>query len=581
MRRYWWLVALAIVTCASAAGAQTTAAKSAPPPVEKAQWLERANLITAAIQEDAQQLPPDLQIILPGRLAGIWRDVDPKRAQAWLNEADSKLAPPTEQESASDRKARLQAVSALLPDLNRSDPQRADRMLDSVISDVMQKNAGNPRGPGYSPEANWLGLSLERAVMDTAEKDPQRAFALAQRIVQLRDGNGILSAYFNLQSADPQRADQFATEALQAARTNYDPFMFFALAQMAAPMHPDMDVPESLKSQILQALASGMLRVPQGPAEKASICRLASPVTMAMKKFPPAQQPQLQAAVDNCKAADAEARRNVKQMESFADDRPARELLSQAADAGDAQSRADLKMRAAEQAQHAGEYLRALDILTSLAPEEREARPAWESRWDMIAGQAIRDRYKAHDLQAIQNIIGQAPDTQRASLMMSASALAYIAKDDGYGLAMLTQARRELEKNPVSDNYNPYLRLLISYSAHVPEEAASVLRLTVEGINNFKVPEGAKIRPAEPGWRLQEISLPAALLDSDPQMVSAAISELKSPQARVAMRLGLLHACLGRYTATNKPPSQPAAPAKPKPKPDPKPASKTAIMEKK
>jgi hypothetical protein len=45
-------------TLTTAALSQT--ANPAPTPTEKAQWLARANLITASIQEDANNLPPDL-----------------------------------------------------------------------------------------------------------------------------------------------------------------------------------------------------------------------------------------------------------------------------------------------------------------------------------------------------------------------------------------------------------------------------------------------------------------------------------------------------------------------------------------
>jgi hypothetical protein len=304
-----------------------------------------------------------------------------------------------------------------------------------------------------------------------------------------------------------------------------------------------------LSKQALDLLATGMLRVPQNPSEKASICELAMPVTMAMRKFPPAQQAQLQAAVDNCKATDAPTRRNVAAAESYADNRPASELLAQAADTSDARSRAHLKLTAAQEAESAGEYQRALDILAGLTPEERDAQPIWSSRWRMIAMKATRNSYKAHDLQTIQNVLAEAPGDLRASLMVDISFLAYAAKDEGYGLTMLTQARRELEKNPVTDNYMPYLSLLNAYAARLPEEGAQVLRLAVDGINNFKVPEGAKMRPVDFGWQLRPVHLPAALLDSDPQMVSAAVSELKTPQARIAMRLGLLQACLQRYQA--------------------------------
>jgi len=574
------------VTLATAAVSQT--ASPAPTPAEKAQWLERANLITAAIQEDANNLPPDLQFVLPGRLGELWRSVDPKRAQAWMDQALAKISTLPETESAEQRKARLEAASAWLPGLNQSDAASADRVLDSLIVDVQRNNAGNPGGWQYSNDAAMLGMSVEQAIGDSAQQDPQRAFQLAQRIIQLREGNNVLGVYMNLRSADPQLADRFALDALEAARNNnYDVVFFFALAQLAAPLAnvPEiMHAPEAVRSQILEALAAGMLRPVQNAADKASICDLAMPVTIAMKKFPPEQQGPLRAAVDNCTATNPQTRRMVGDMEARTRDSASADLLAQAADTNDARSRASLKQEAARRAEREKDFLRALDIWESFTTEERDAFPLWQSMWRHAVGQALTTSYRAHDLTGVQQLIARAPDNMRPALILQAANLGFSSKDAGYGITMLTQAHRELEKNPVTDDYRVYLNLLMLYTAHVSEEAPAALRLAVKGINDFKIPENAKVKPFEPGSRLGPITVPAGLLDSDPQMVSAAVSELKSPQARVAMRLGLLQACLQRYQGSAQPPAPKTdskTPAAPTLKTDAKPAAKPEAEQKK
>jgi hypothetical protein len=525
---------------------------------------------------------------LPGRLGELWRSVDPKRAQAWLDQALAKISTPPETESAEQRKARLEAATAWLPGLDQSDPASADRVLDSLIADVQRSNAANPGGWQYSQDAALLGMSVEQAIGESAQQDPQRAFQLAQRIIQLREGNSVLPAYMTLRSADPQLADRFALDALEAARNNnYDRDFFYALAQLAAPrtqLPEKMRAPEALGAQILQTLAAGMLRPAQNAAERKSICDLAMPVTIAMKKFPPEQQGPLRAAVDNCKAANPQTKRTVGDMEARTRDSAPAELLAQAADTNDARSRASLKQEAARRAEREKDFLRALDIWESFTPEERDMFPQWQSMWRYVAGQAMTASYRAHDLAGVQQLIARAPDNLRPGLILQAANLGFSSKDAAYGVTMLTQAQRELEKNPVTDDYRLYLNLLTLYTAHVSEEAPAALRLAVKGINDFKIPENEKIKPFEPGWRLEPITVPAGLLDSDPQMVAAAVSELKSPQARVAMRLGLLQACLQRYQGPAKPPapkSDSKTPAPPTLKTGAKPAAKPAAEEKK
>jgi hypothetical protein len=373
----------------------------------------------------------------------------------------------------------------------------------------------------------------------------------------------------NLAAADARLANRFATDALQAAvGKNYNEFLLFGLAQLLSPNLPqDARPSEPVAAAIQQALAAGMLRPAQNAADQKAICDLAAPVTTVMKKFSPEQQGLLQAAVENCKRMSPANTRNVNDVETRNRDSAAAELLKEAADTADAHPRAMLKQQAARRAMREKDYARALEIYDSFTPEERKAYPTW--RWERggAAQVALEAWYKAHDLQAVQQVIARAPDNERASLTLNAASLGFLSKDPSYGLVMLTQARRELEKNPVTDNHRVYMELLRLYARNAPEEAVSVLRLVVSGINSFKEPENARVRWMPPGWKLQPIGLPAAVLDSDPEMAAAAIAEIKSPQARIAMRLGLLQACLQRY-------QQPTTPATPARKTESKPKSK-------
>lgn len=577
------LVLMIAVAAAAVAQSSTPA-----PPIDKAQWLERANLITAAIQEDASNLPPDIQFILPGRLGEMWDKIDAKRAQAWMDQAIAKISNPPPTESAEQRKARLEAATAWWPGLNKTDPAAADRVLDSMISEVQRNNSADPEGWWNSNEASFLGSAVDSAVLTVAREDPQRAFQLAEKLLQLRAAFSVTAAYLDLKAFDAQLADRFGLEAVQAARdNNYDRDSFYALAQLVAPLvnRPEnLRASEAVSAQILQTLAAGMLRPVQNAADQKSICDLAMPVTTAMKKFPPEQQGLLRAAVDKCKGLNPQINRNVTYLEARTRDAAPGELLNQAAETSDARSRASLKEEAARQAEREKDYLRAFEIMESFTAEERDAWVMWSRTLQLEAQQAIAAFYRAHDLQGVQQLIARVPDNQRARMMLHAADLGFRSKDPAYGITMLTQARRELEKNPVTDDYYLYLSLLYSYAHEVPEESTSVLRLAVKGLNDFKVPEKAKIKPLEPGWRLNPIMMPPTLLDSDPQMVSAAIAEVKSPQARIAMRLGLLQACLQRYQGPAKPPARKAdskPPAPPAPKEDAKPPSKPAAEEEK
>jgi len=555
-------IAFVVLTGACLVVAQNKSA--APAASDREQWLERAKFITRAIEEDTQSLAPNMQALLAGRLAELWRTPDPARSKAWLDASVSKLTAVPEQESTNDRQTRLETSYALLTSLNKTDPSAADRMLDSLISGL-KPGIVNPPGTKLDPETFNLGVQIQRLLHESAaEHDLDRTAALAHRIIDLKDGNGVVRAFYDLQQLDPMRADQFAGDALRVATRDHNWFLMVGLTQILMTEPGDQAPSEQLSNAILNELASGMLRVPENADDRTRICQLASSVAHVIDKYPVERQAALRTAVEGCKGSSPMNSRNIRRSEALAKTGTPRELMEEAKNTDDDFSRAQLKLKAAREAQASKDYLRALDIIKSLTPEERDAAPDWPTFWMIAATEGIHSRYQAHDPQAIERIIADAPDEQRVSMMLTAAMAAHEAKDVAYSQMMLTEARRNLEKYPVTTQYQVYLTLLSSYGKVLPSETASVLPLVVEGINNFKPGDKARMRPAEPGWHLQMTLLPDALLDADPQMVWGSISEIKLSPARAAMRLGLLQACLRRYSAPqkNNPPERPAKPLK-------------------
>jgi hypothetical protein len=114
------------------------AAAQQPPAAapDAALLLERANLLTSEIQQDAPKLDPEQQIILPSRLAEVWAKADPKRAAAWREEALAAITNIPQQETEEQRRRRITAATAMLDSVVTTDTAATNRLVDSMISSV-------------------------------------------------------------------------------------------------------------------------------------------------------------------------------------------------------------------------------------------------------------------------------------------------------------------------------------------------------------------------------------------------------------------------------------------------------------
>jgi hypothetical protein len=545
--------------------APTATATPAPTAVEKAQWLERANLITAAIQEDASNLPPNLQFVLPGRLGEAWRSVDPKRAQAWLEESVARVTTGSLTETKEEHRARMDAAVAFIRDWSGSNPDLADRLLDSLIAQLPPSSSANMAA---RQDRQRIGNSISMALAQPG--GPDRIFSLGERAIKAGSGMPLPSAYLSLSSQAPGRASQLADEWVRAARENgFDVGLLLGLTNLlrasAANVGHLQKIPEALQAQILQTLFDGLMRVPQTAEDQKNICQLAWMVSPLIGSYEAAQQGPLRVAVDACVKSDPLVANSVRSSETFHQGGTSEELLKQADDTADVHARVGLKMVAADNAANAGDFPRALDIVDGFSKDER-ADTDWPNLWHSVGFRAIRALYDKHDLQGIQQVIARAPDQVRAMLTLQAAGYGLAKKDTAYGLMMAAQAAHDLDKSPVTTDYRPYETLMAVYGRNIPDQALLALRMAVNGINNFKPePDEAKVRIRPLGANLTPESIPSGLLDADPPAVEAAIAGLKSPQARTSFRLGLLKGCLARYQG----PAQPPAPKKESKPPSP------------
>ncbi len=224
------------------------------------------------------------------------------------------------------------------------------------------------------------------------------------------------------------------------------------------------------------------------------------------------------------------------------------------------EQRAWYKGVAAEQARGQNDPVRALSILDSLTPEEREWVPDWLNDYWIYGMEAMKQLHKDNDSQRIQRLIDRSPDSLRAQMVLDLVAAPDVRKDKPYATSMLLEARRVLEKVP-TDNPMTYLQMCNFYSDFLPTEAPQAFGFAVEQLNHIDYPDFEKERKkakevgeerplfrwAKPGEGIQPIEINGAILDEDEPYVTAAIKSVRDPETRIGFRITFLRYSLKRY----------------------------------
>jgi hypothetical protein len=519
-------------------------------------WHDRAERFTSASLEDEWAIGA-MQEVLHARLAEAWWKTDPVRAHAWLHEAVINVTLEQKNEPEDRRKQRIKAVEIIFRVCERLKMnQYSKQLLDYLMAEAI-KQGPYPGTQHYSGE---VASAIREAATQAGQNDPSRAAELGNQLVKLHSGDTILQTLDMIRYKDEQAANRLYTNALTTAATSSDYPMAFSLMQYPFPFHPfpGPDVSASVKTFSIDTLGSLLSQPLNSPDQQKSFCQGAPLLAQHMLPYlPPAQQGVVQASVQTCKADTPE---DEDQHDDLADCDTADSCLKLAETVTTAERRARLKSYAANRARDEKNPMRSLAILDSLTDEEREWIPEWTNDYWLYGTEAMEQLYKIHDSQSIQRLIDRAPDQLRAQMIISLVEQREVRDDKPYATAMVTEARRVLEKFP-TDNPSTYLETMNFYSDLLPQEAPQAFGFVTSALNqitymdfekeNDKNKKAGKERPLfgypKPGRMLEPVMINATLVEQDEPYITAAIKTLSDPETRIAFRLTFLRYSLKRY----------------------------------
>jgi len=508
-------------------------------------WLERARELTdEVLDQDRPALDEDMLPVLDTHLAQIWWRSDPVRAQQWLNSAADAVEHIPQNEKEEAREARIRNGSALVQAaMQLKQPELAQR-----VSSVVEKEIAAETDPKLQQgHTQMLSRSVVNGQMSSPDQSPQAFLAAGRQLLQMDDPYALPQIEFNLRSRDAGLADQLLLEALQKALADGNPRMlFFAVASTAQRPDPHVKSADpAVTAEIVQTAINTMQSLAGNADKLKPYCAVAETLSERQKSLAPADMAAVNQLLQRCPKQPF-AKTFPKEGEK------PEELVQRAGGDPSAKVSARAKLNAANMAgitEHDPE--RAMQILNGLTEEEKKAAPDWVSTWWNSAFDLLMKYVKEGRRTEAEDLVDHVPQQYETDMLLLYANLLERAGQPNSAIPVLARARKSLAD---SEDGLGAIRVLNAYTRLLPAEAPGLVHEVVDAINRQK-PCDMKVQRfcrIDFGSTLTPIDLAPGVLELDPGLLRAALTDVKSEKARASLRLGLIRSALAQYEKSQK-----------------------------
>lgn len=522
-------------------------------------WFIRAESVTDSLIKDSGDLKSSDRPLLWARLGIAWLSDDPDRAHAWMKKAVDEVEIVSDGESAIERRRRWATARSLLSIIAPRDKQLGSRLLAILEA---------PSDPASSGDRRDDANGLVDSALALVESDPERAAKVGSAALRIGLGYRLATLLWQLRKRDSKLSDSLFYQILTVAGATYDQEALGWLAQFAFHGQSGQSPADQGKARLLSVLAVGLLRLAPAAGNEEKACGLAAIVAPLLEEFNrllPQQAPLVSGALVRCQ-------QNLKSLQGKLADDPSRnqplasvdQLVKAADDAPNQAGRDDLLYRAAQMAAEEKGFAQAIALLDLISDEGRkQTEGGWEGwRWSYASAAAVVQLKKGNRSE-MQRIIAATTSSVRPSVQLSVAREMISVDDRVSAVDLLTDARKGMSVSSARDRVGGYMSLVSMYVELLPADAISVLNEAVKAINNEEaIDKGggeysdmyARINVLSNDLLLQQFKLPVALFEIDDIGVREALSAIKGPTKRSAIRLNLLRALLEQHRVMITPP---------------------------
>jgi hypothetical protein len=512
------------------------------PPIPVRDWQQWVDTLTGDALDDDWRLSALDRALFQARLCAAWWPSNSIRAKGWCEEAVETVSrtPWNEQENA--RKERLGAARTVLRLVSSLDETLRAQVEDAI--DLASEESSTAR------QRNELASTLAQAALDQAENPPRMAKLIAD---SLRHGGSPITvlAIAKLREKDPQRADELFDDAAVLAGGSMDPMFPAYLVTASFPGMQPVPVaspPEPWRLTALQAVARNVAIPPRSDAERDGRCTsLRQYLRSINQKYPGGVPAATLSQLDYCVpdiSTQMANRPPLPENLKTSDD-----LLRAAKGYPDPRGRQELKISAAIRADRSEKNpARALEILETITPEEKAARPNLvRPLWLDVGSRAVIEALSKNEMGEVRDILYRTPEKWRAEVEV----LVLEKAKGGRGLAeIISHCRHDLNRYG-ADDPKVYIRFLNLALKHRWPTRELILRETFHNLNGWKPKNPDTLQVNEMSYlplerQVAPLPIVAEILELELESLRATATVIDKVALRKSFQLALLQPSLSR-----------------------------------
>lgn len=521
-----------------------TKSKRKKPPQPARDWQQWVDTLTGDALDDDWRLSALDRALFQARLCAAWWPSDSTRAKGWCQEAVEAVSRTPWNESESARRERLEAARTVLRLVSSLDATLRDQVEDAVKQAVNTEE--NPR----QRERGQLSETLAAAALDQAE-NPRRMAELISDSLRQGGSKTTVRAIVKLREKDPQRADELFDDAASIAGGSQDPMFVAYLVTAGFPGMQPVPVanpPEEWRFAALQAVARNVAIPPRSEAERDARCTsLRKYLTSINQQYPGGVPAATISQLDYCVpdiSAQMANRPPLPENLKTSDD-----LLRAAKGYPHAGVRQELKISAAIRADRGEKNpARALEILETITPEEKAARPNLvRPLWLDMGSRAVIEALAKNEMGEVRDILSRTPDKWRAEVEV----IVLEKAKGGRGLAeIISHCRHDLNRYGAEDP-KVYIRFLNLALKHRWPARELILRETFHSLNGWKPKNRETLQVNEMSYlplerQVAPLPIVAEILELELESLRATATVIDKVALRKSFQLALLQPSLSK-----------------------------------
>ncbi len=515
-------------------------------------WLTRSKLLTDSIIAEKSKISEDSLILIQAKLALLWRKTDKTLSDEWFSKAVDTLTKLNSDETEESKARRFRVAGNLLKIIPADNLLLQQKIIKFLVAEAEKNN---------NISNKEVADVIAQTALNVLNDNPEQAFNLGILSMQLDTDapqfgktDNIIKLLTQLALKKQSLGDKLFLRGLFYSLRNNDSISTISLVSLAFISLEGKILSDKIHKDLLSALTNSLVKLTQDLSNKKDVCQMADwglSLKQHFEKYLPEGLSTFQILSNQCQQ---ETNKNESNSSSSNNIIPKAvdDLLREAAESKDEAKYSQAFNILAQKK----DFDRIISVLDNMAEEDRKILgfigdiPSWSYyRWK-YAYQLALLQIRLNNFSDANRVIEKTPKSLQPIVQVKI-ADTIISQRDNKLLAtdLMESARKNMLRVEFANlRVDLYVLLLNHYASIQPYEALTIFRETVKVINLADyVQENEKESELVEIDMSKAIEVPVTLLETNEIDFMNNLADVKSPNSRIQIKLGLLKSSLQTY----------------------------------